>query len=534
MLAFLGSCCVGNVTRLKEQFFTTRRNLSLQSGVVSTRRLPGSGSGPRGLCANSYWTASTLEHGAPPLTYPVTTSSRRGVCFVVAAGYVATCEHTVRGESSVAVGGSPGEVLATCASDIALVYVPALSGVNPPFLAERQSCAFAAPGMHVQILSAAGETVRATVVDMPGILYSSSGAVLPALRLKVCGPGSGRDHSSAERIVCKGWSGAPVVNVETHDVLGMVVHGDKTADFGGTADEFVFAAPAGVLHCFIKSSLLRTNLVCDRKPGTQLRAWCYNIAALAPLTFQPLSSPQSFAALREMSHRPGWKACCDRLLAGVRVINTPTGSVLQTNDVLVKAGDFPVDKDGCITRWGMRTTLHAAFIGADYGSCAKIQVLRASEAGRAEIETVTVTLGGAVDVLVRVPAQSNGDVLLAGAGGVDGMRLVEVSVDWLQERYGEGWVSCCDHDIYATVFREGSDSRSELAKKSTVVIARNDSHPELVGSRVVAAEGQDVYNLCDILGVTKALDDARAVVIQTADGWVTTLPQPINLKRVGT
>lgn len=532
LISFVVPACFGMSSRSQDTSGVSARKFALQPQARRLPRFPGPDSGPSKLRPTCRCSASSSAHDPPPSTYPVSTPSRLGACFVVEAGYVATCEHTVRGENSISVGGFPATVVATCAADVALLSVPALSGASAPFLEEQHSGSPAAGGGRVQIRGTAGESVPATVVDMPGIVYSCSGAVLPALRLKVCGSLSDRGQSSLKRLVGKGWSGAPVVDSETNELLGMVVHGDHSMDAAGSYIEYVFAAPVGVLRCFISSSFTRANLRSERKLGTCLgRPWSYDIAGLAPLVVQPLSSPRSVAALREVSKRPGWKTSCDDLRAGVRIIRAPAGSGLQSNDVLLKAGKYPVDCDGFITRWGVRTCFHAAFIGADVGSLADVQVLRARGAGRAEVETVSVSLGRAAEVLVRVPAQSSGAVLLAGDGDGSDTQLVEISVEWLQEHFGEWWATCCGHDIYAAVFGDGGDSRRDSRFRSTVVIDHDCSNPELVGSRIVAAEGRQVGSLSDILRISKALKGARDLVVETADGWITTLRLPIKLVR---
>lgn len=478
--------------------------------------------------ADAISTAGASKSRVPTPVYPLTTPTSRGVAFVVAAGFVVTCEHTVRDKTRVTVAGSPGQVVATCASDIALVSVPAVSGADMPLLDDEETTMPLASGKHVCISSASGDTVDATIVDMPGIMYSNSGAVLPALRLKLRDRTFVGGATTEGRHVAKGWSGSPVLDKKTDAVLGMIVHGSFGTCVENSMLEVVFAAPVGVIQCFVKSSLcaIMSGEKAFRPP---LRAWRYEIAAIAPLTIQPLSSPRSFDALRESSACSGWRASCNALSGGARVIIAPPASALRRGDVIVKLGEFAVGWDGCISRWGMRTTVQAAFIGAERNSRVEVQVLQATGRSPADLRMVTVQLGRAEEAAINVPARRINCTLIAGDGDEESMRFTELSVEWLQERFGEGWAYSCDHDLYATVFGErGRECDSSAKTESTVIIDEDKTDEELVGSRVVAVAGEEVRSLHDMMRVAEK-NTAETLVLELADGWITSLPRPLQV-----
>jgi hypothetical protein len=467
---------------------------------------------------------------APPPTYPVTTSTSRGVSFAVAAGYVVTCEHTVRSGADVAVAGSPGKVVATCAADVALISVPGLSAVKLPPLVHQESLHLAEMS-GAYVCDASGNIVHADVVDMPGIMYGSSGAVLPALRLRIHDRDFISEGAPSSRTrLARGWSGSPVLDLVTNTVLGMVVHGGIETDCDGAEREIVFAAPVGVLQSFVRDSLSAIS----RAPGyarLQHRAWRHEIPAIAPLTIQPLDSPRSLDATLLSSTRAGWNSCCGLLNGGARVVSAPEASRLNPGDVIVKVGEHDVGWDGCISMSGLRATLQAAFIGSQPRSTAQLRVLGASGDGPAELQVIHVRLGRGEEVILDIPSQCTRRVLLAGGGTAESMRLAELSVEWLQRRYGEEWASVCDHDLYTTAFKTLSYSAA-AARNSHIVIEADKSSPDLIGSRVVAAAGKPVEHLNDIMDIV-AENKLSAVVLELADGWITSLPFPLRIEQDG-
>jgi hypothetical protein len=146
---------------------------------------------------------------ALPLVYPVTTETSSGLGFMVAPGFIATCEHVVSRKGSIRVAGADATIISSCPADIALLYVPALSKKSVLQFTAELSNRFVQEtfqGHKLLLVGPRRNTIQATMGAACMMLYKSSGAYLPSLRVDLL------DMARKKRSAVKhGWSGSPVI-----------------------------------------------------------------------------------------------------------------------------------------------------------------------------------------------------------------------------------------------------------------------------------------------------------------------------------
>jgi hypothetical protein len=463
-----------------------------------------------------------------PRVYPVTTERSSGFGFLVSPGFIVTCEHVVARKGSICVAGADATMVASCAADIALLYVPALKKENAAqFRFKDGGIAFSEnmdEGKSVVVCNPSRTAVPASVREPFMMLYRSSGAQLPSLRIELS------DSKSAEmNDVGHGWSGAPVVCSESRGIIGMIAYGGREP----ATSNSVFAVPGPVMHWFL--SCCDGILIANDNP-----LWV-PMGALAHVLVQTLSGKAGRLATELYLSN----AAVLPTGLGVRVARAPRRSGLLVGDIVLMVNGMKVDSDGCVVWKTMRVGYEAALMSAKPGSKIIVKVLRRCSDGTFRMQEVSASVDPAESSALGVAMQGRKRVLEAGAGAV---RLVELTIELLEGWYGESWQTACGLDILRTALGESEHSdEGDGPERAHVVVdpsffARNSNSGhgnrmgredlgwnELKGKRVCRVNAQEVRCLDDIVAISREQPDGKPLVAELFPNFIALLPRPLTI-----
>lgn len=419
-----------------------------------------------------------------PLILPVETLGRRGFSFVVGPSLVVTCDHIVSPrDGDVLVAGTAAHVVSRCPADLALLQIAPLS-LDPDYNFPFRKLAYPRSiGQGVVISNAGGARVSGRLLGLPTIMYGSSGAVLSSLQVEIPDEGA-IDESQIEA----GWSGSPVTCEETGAVFGIVAHGSRgEPSISEPSCHTIHAVPADIIKWFI-----------DSYKSTH-EAW-YDMGAFTKVFVQPLRTAEGCHGLsREV------RSIVDRNNGGVKVIRAPIRSGLLPNDVILRVEGHDVDLDGNITLACLKIGLTRAVLGKRPEEVATVLVARQGESC-AVVDEVEILLGSASEAILGVGTRDNGCRLVAS----NGLRLAELSLDWLVLTFGKEWQQNCGRDLLAVV--EGLEGAGVDGESQRHVVVEYDGRVQgqesaecglagrdnLQGMRILSVEGKVVRTLNDV------------------------------------